>query len=246
MKIRFLGTNGWYDTKTANTVCAMVETDEYYIILDAGSGFYKTREYIKDGRPVLLFLSHLHLDHIIGLHTLPLFNIPQGIDVYMPGGMTGPLKTFLSKPYTSPLDTIATRVRLHEIDTERPPKLDCRFGPLLHSPTCYGYRLRLEGKTISYCTDTGICDELCALAKDCDLLITECSFKPGEDVSKASHLNPEAAAGIAKECGVKKLGLIHFDAGRYPSLKDRGFAENTARKIFPNTFAATDDQELKL
>ncbi|MFA5143556.1 MAG: MBL fold metallo-hydrolase [Candidatus Omnitrophota bacterium] len=246
MKIRILGTNGWFDTAIANTVCILIETNECYIILDAGGGFHKAREYIKADRPVYLFISHLHLDHIIGLHTLPLFKVPQGIDIYLPGGMAAPLKTFLDKPYTSSVDTLASPVRIHEIDTEKPPRLAVDFGQLCHWTLCYGYRFNLEGRIISYCTDTGICDELRILAKDCDLLITECSFKPGEDVSKTLHLNPEAAAEIAKECGVKKLGLIHFDAGRYPALKDRALAEKTAVKIFPNTFAAFDGQEVKL
>ena len=41
MKVLFLGTNGWYDTKTGNTTCILIETKKEYIILDAGNGFYK-------------------------------------------------------------------------------------------------------------------------------------------------------------------------------------------------------------
>ena len=246
MKIHFLGTNGWFDTAVANTVCVLVETEGSYIILDAGFGFYKAREYIKSDKPVYLFISHLHLDHIIGLHTLPLFKIPQGIDIYMPKEMKSYMEAFLNKPYTSSPDTLATEIRLHEIDTDKPAKLDLKFGRLLHAPICYGFRFFLEGKTVSYCTDTGICEELHKLAEGCDLLITECAFRPGEDVSKASHLNPEIAARIAKESGVKRLALTHFDAGRYSSLKDRKAAEKAARKVFPNTFAGTDGQMIKL
>ena len=246
MRIHFLGTNGWFDTKTGNTTCALVDTKECYIILDAGFGFYKIGKYIKKAKPIYLFISHLHLDHIIGLHTLPIFKFPQGIDIYMPKGMKGYVETFLDKPYTSRRRCLATKIRLHEIDAERPPRLDLEFGQLLHSPLCYGFRFAIEGKIISYCTDTGNCEELYRLAKNCDLLITECSFRPKEDVSKASHLNPEVAAKIAKESGAKKLALIHFDAGRYPSLKDRRKAKESARQIFPNTFAALDDREIEL
>ena len=246
MKIAFLGTNGWFDTKAGNTTCALIDTEECYIILDAGFGFYKIGKYIEEAKPIYLFISHLHLDHIIGLHTLPIFNFPQGIDIYMPKGMKGYLEAFLNKPYTSAPDTLSTRVRLHEIDTEKPSKLDLEFGRLLHSPICYGFRFSLEGKTISYCTDTGICEELSRLAKGCDLLMAECSFSPGEDVSKAAHLNPEAAGRIAKEAGVKKLALIHFDAGRYPSLKYRKTAQEAAAKIFAGAFAAEDGQEITL
>jgi len=39
--IHFLGTNGWYDTDTGNTICILIDTEEYGIILDAGNGIYK-------------------------------------------------------------------------------------------------------------------------------------------------------------------------------------------------------------
>jgi ribonuclease BN (tRNA processing enzyme) len=37
MKIIFLGTNGWYDTKTGNTVSILIVTKEHNIVLDAGA-----------------------------------------------------------------------------------------------------------------------------------------------------------------------------------------------------------------
>ena len=86
MKITFLGTNGWYDTAIGNTPSVFIETKSDYIILDAGFGFYKAKELIKSEKPVSLFISHFHLDHIIGLHTLPLFKLFQGIDIYLPSG----------------------------------------------------------------------------------------------------------------------------------------------------------------
>ena len=82
MKIFFLGTNGWYDTETGNTLSILIETKHEYIILDAGGGFHKIGRYIKGSKPIYLFLSHMHLDHIIGLHTLVRFNFFQGIDLY--------------------------------------------------------------------------------------------------------------------------------------------------------------------
>jgi len=36
MQVTFLGTNGWYDSATGNTVSALISTENYDIILDAG------------------------------------------------------------------------------------------------------------------------------------------------------------------------------------------------------------------
>src|SRR3989338_1828753 len=115
MKIIFLGTNGWYDTATGNTPCVLIETNEQYIVLDAGFGFYKLKEHVRTERPVLLFISHLHLDHLIGLHTLPIFKLPQGIDIYAPKNELRLVRSFLKRPFTSPPLLLATKIRFHDL-----------------------------------------------------------------------------------------------------------------------------------
>lgn len=127
MKVIFLGTNGWYDTHIANTTCVLVETDQNYLILDAGFGFHKIDRYIRSDRPIRLFLSHLHLDHIIGLHTLPKFKFKQGIDIYVPEGMGRFLASFMSKPYTKPMEELPTKIVLHELGKEAEPGLEFEF-----------------------------------------------------------------------------------------------------------------------
>jgi len=74
VKVTFLGTNGWFDTQTGNTISILIESSRFYIVLDAGIGIYKLNEYAKKKKPVYVFLSHFHLDHVVGLHTLPMYN----------------------------------------------------------------------------------------------------------------------------------------------------------------------------
>ncbi|MBP1737825.1 MAG: seceted metal-dependent hydrolase of the beta-lactamase superfamily, partial [Deltaproteobacteria bacterium] len=77
MKIIFLGTNGWYDTQTGNTLSILLATREHNIVLDAGNGFTKLDRVLSNSLPIFLFLSHFHLDHLIGLHTLFKFSFSQ-------------------------------------------------------------------------------------------------------------------------------------------------------------------------
>ncbi|MFX1587847.1 MAG: MBL fold metallo-hydrolase, partial [Promethearchaeota archaeon] len=63
MRVIFLGTNGWYATDIGNTVSTLIDSKNYYIILDAGDGIYKIDQYIKNNKPIIVLLSHLHLDH---------------------------------------------------------------------------------------------------------------------------------------------------------------------------------------
>ena len=97
--------------------------------------------------------------------------------------------------------------------------MECKF--LVHASPCLGYRIEIDNKIITYCTDTGICQEAIDLATDADLLITECSFKIGQKNVKWPHLNPEDAVRIATESGAKKLVLTHFDPNIYRSLDER-------------------------
>ncbi len=246
MKIIFLGTNGWFDSYTGNTVCILIETKKKFIILDAGNGLYKVDRYINTKKPIYLFLSHFHLDHIIGLHILNKFNFPQGIDIYGPKGLKRVFATIVNKPYTISIKKLKTKVRLHELNSRYPMPLNVKYKKLLYASVCYGYRFHLENKIISYCTDTGICKNAFILAKNADLLIAECSYKTDKQNLGWPHLTPQGAAFLAKKSRVKKLFLTHFDADVYRSLSARKMSEITARKDFKPTVATLDDMKFLL
>jgi ribonuclease BN (tRNA processing enzyme) len=219
MNAIFLGTNGWFETETGNTLCTLIKTEYYDIVLDAGSGFFKLDKYIDGTKPVYLFLSHFHMDHISGLHGLSKINCQSGLSI---------------------VDVLELPA-----DKEKIP-FGIEFLPLLHSDTCLGYRITVDDRIVTFCTDTGYCANAVKLAQNADLLITECAFLPGEENADWPHLNPETAARIADEAGAKKLVLTHFDAARYLTLKMRMDAENTAKNIFPEVQAATDLLDLEV
>ncbi|MCJ7596421.1 MAG: hypothetical protein MUO52_16765, partial [Desulfobacterales bacterium] len=70
LRVHFLGTNGWYDTVTGNTVCIALDHRDFVLVLDAGNGIQRLDSISVGDRPVFIFLSHLHLDHVCGLHIL--------------------------------------------------------------------------------------------------------------------------------------------------------------------------------
>ena len=247
VKIIFLGTNGWYDTETGNTICTLIEANDCFIILDAGNGLYKIDRYIKKEKPIYLFLSHFHLEHIIGLHILNKFNFKQGISIYGQKGTRNILKKIINVRFTMPFEKLPYPVKIYELPKDKdklPFSIKSKF--LVHSSPCLGYRFELEEKIITYCPDTGVCKEAIELAKNADLLITECSLKLDQYYKNWPHLSPKDSAKIAKEAKVKKLVLTHFDANIYQTPEDRNLAQQKAKKIFNNTFAAIDDMEIKI
>jgi len=94
---------------------------------------------------------------------------------------------------------------------------------------------------ITYCTDTGICDNAIALGRDADLLITECGLKPGAKSPDWPHLNPEDAIHIARKAHAKRLALMHFGAEVYKTVDDRRALQQRYEKEWPGLIVATDD-----
>ena len=95
MKITFLGTTGWFDTNIGHTPSILIDTKKAYIILDAGFGITQATKYIKTKKPLYIFLSHPHIDHICGLHTLSLFkDTVENITVLMSDRYYKEIKTF--------------------------------------------------------------------------------------------------------------------------------------------------------
>jgi len=249
VNISFLGTNGWYDTATGNTICILIKTESYDIILDAGNGFYKLDRYLTDTRhrPVHLFLSHFHIDHIAGLHTLNKFTFSRGLSIWGPTGTKGALGTIINTPFSMPLSNLPYRVTIHELPEERQSvPFSVETKPLLHSTLTLGYRITVDGKVVVYCPDTGYCENAVELSRSADLLIAECAYPSGESNDLWPHLNPETAARIAGEARARRLALIHFDARQYPTIEARLEAETVAKQTFPDTVATMDDMEIDL
>ena len=247
MKIVFLGTNGWFDTSTGNTSCVLIDTGDFYVILDAGSGFPKLDQYVQQDKPAFLFLSHFHLDHIVGLHTLVKFSFDKGLHIIGPQGTNDVLKILLNQPFSIPLKSLPFRLNISEVpidDSDFPFEVD--YFELEHTPLSIGYRFHMEGKIIAYCPDTGYCENAIRLAERADVLIAECSFRSGESLQNWPHLNPKDASTIAKQAKARQLILTHFDASRYRTLDDRKAAATEAEKTFKNSIASEDGMVIEI
>jgi ribonuclease BN (tRNA processing enzyme) len=248
MKVIFLGTTGWYDTACGNTCSVLVQSEKYDIIFDAGNGIAKADRYITQKKPVYLFISHLHIDHIAGLHTLVKFRLRKGLHVCTQRGTITDLNAFVREPFTVPFSGLPYPSEIIGLDeglqTTLPFAVVCL--PLVHPAACFGFRLELGGKVIAYCTDTGVCDNAVTLARNADLLITECGLKPGDSSPAWPHLNPQDAIGIAKQAGAKRLALMHFGAEVYKTLDERRAVQEQFEPLSPGLVVATDGLTLDL
>jgi ribonuclease Z len=68
------------------------------------------------------------------------------------------------------------------------------------------------GQSFAFVMDTGLCDNVFALAEGVDLLIIESTFlaEDAELAAMVGHLTAGQAAAVARESGVRTLVLTHF------------------------------------
>ncbi len=241
LEVIFLGTNGWFDTATGNTICTLIKAKEANILLDAGIGIYKFDRYADFDQPLFIFLSHLHLDHLFGFHIFNKFKFKKTVNIIVPKGMRKHLLRLVNTPFTIPFSKLPFKVLIKEAVQEfKSLFFSVKIFPLKHSGSCSGYKFLFKNKTVAYCPDTGYCQNAIRLAENADLLIAESSLLARPSSAKWGHLLPEDAALIAKKAKARKLVLTHFDAAAYKSFYDRDRANRRVVSIFKNTVCAKD------
>ena len=242
LPIHFLGTNGWYSDHKGNTLSTLIQLPQADVILDAGNGLYRAARLLRPGLPCYLFISHFHLDHTSGLHYLMLL---RPVELHICGfvGFRSYFDALVQAPYTIPWQQLPYPVHFHELadGTHGFPWGRVQALPLVHAVRCYGYRLEAEGYALAYCTDTSLCEAGVALARQADMLIAECSLKPGVPDGGWGHMNPTDAATMAMRANARLLMLTHFAAHDYPELADRQAALADAQKTFSATRIARED-----
>jgi ribonuclease Z len=78
------------------------------------------------------------------------------------------------------------------------------------------------GQSFAFVMDTGLCDNVFALAEGVDMLVIESTFRTADAATAAmvGHLTAAQAAAVARESRVRTLVLTHFsqryaDAGGF-------------------------------
>lgn len=105
-------------------------------------------------------------------------------------------------------------------------------------------RPRKAPLSYAYCCDTLYAPSLLPYIKDVDLLCFDCTFEHSmlEIATEKLHGTTVTAATAARDANARRLMLTHFSA-RYGDVEP---LVEEAKKVFPNTFAATDGLRIEL
>ncbi len=214
MEVILIGTSGSTITANRTTTSILIDDD---LLIDVGEG--ATQKLLKIGafksiRTILI--SHLHVDHFIGIFTFLwkkwLSGNSNTITIYGPPKIQAtiekifeltstPVEHFPYKIHYKPLDPGESIEKVGEISATR----------VKHPVYTLAYRIDRD-KSICFSSDTEPLDKMVTFSKGCDLLIHDCSM-PNSMAEKAhswTHSTPKDAAEIATKAGVKKLVVFHI------------------------------------
>ena len=223
-RFRALGTGTIAFSPARSCSGYFVEAGDVRLLLDCGSGITRrlAEQRIDWQRITHIALSHFHLDHHADLPTL-LFAYKYG----MLPARTAPLQIIGPVGTTALLERLAaaygdwlTAPDFPQTVQELEPGTHHDLGgvglapfKVPHSPESVAYSITLGRNRIVYTGDTGVSPELGAWAKDCDLLVAECSLP--EPMAIPEHLTPEQAGELGRAAQPRMLALTHF----YPPVE---------------------------
>lgn len=230
-KVTILGARGsipvsgsQYAVYGGATACILLEAEGLAILLDAGSGILNVPQHIMEKTKIDIFLSHFHVDHMLGLMMSPImFDKNKEVTFYTAGGpqdvwqavhklMQKPLwpigpEAFLAKvcyrgigsaPYQMPGSCIQVKAEVFE-----------------HPGDSYAYRFDWAGRSLVYATDCELYGEglkrMQAFAADADLLILDAQYTEEEFKQRRGfgHTYIEAAASAAAGSNARTGLLFH-------------------------------------
>jgi ribonuclease Z len=245
MRLVLLGTTGYHPNQRRQTPCLLLP--ECGVMLDAGTGMYRAAEYLTTAE-LDIFVTHAHLDHVVGLSYLFSVNAVHPLRRITLHGQPESLRAIEEHLFAEPLFPVRPPFDYRALDEsfELPGGGRMTHFPLEHRGGSIGYRLDWPGRSMAYVTDT-IADTKAAYVskiRGVDLLIHECycSDERAAWAEKTGHSHTTAVAEVARQAGVKRLVLVHFDP---LSTGDDPIGLATAQAIFGNTVLGEDRMELE-
>lgn len=220
MQITVLGYYGGYPDKGIGTSGYLLQSGNYNLLLDCGSGVLLELEKVLNPLQLdAVLLSHYHSDHIADVGVL------QHYWQLVPGEKKEPVLPIYG----------------HDKDNENFKKLDwfdctkgyeyddqgtLNLGPFSitfqltkHPVVAYAMRIYDENskETLVYTADTRYFDKLIDFCEDADMLITDTNFYQDREGTKW-HMTSEETGYLAKKANVKKVLISHLP--QYGDLND--------------------------
>jgi phosphoribosyl 1,2-cyclic phosphodiesterase len=236
-----------------NTACVQVTlSDGTTLVLDAGSGIRGLGLAMADDGPRLnILLTHLHMDHILGLMFFaPLFRQSAEIAIWGPESPSEPLLDRIARYISAPLSPLEVGELPCSLSFRDASQSEWRIGPATvraaavnHRGPTLGYRISEGGSSLCYLPDheprpgsdiakdpperiSGL-----ELAHRATFLVHDCQYTDEEYQAHEGwgHSSLSDALAFARRSEAERLLLFHHDPMHDDAFLDRLHATATAR-----------------
>ena len=219
MDLVVLGAGPAYTDRIGATGAAyLLRHPDGSLLLDLGQGSFPRLAAELDPTSLeAILVTHLHPDHFVDLvplrHYLRWHLSPPGrVRVLGPLGLADRLDGLHAEPGFSAgaLDIEAIGLGLRTIGP-----FEIETGVVTHTNESYGIRVAIGGgQGLVYSGDCGRADDLDALIRPGDVLLSEVSFGPGPVPSDAAHLAGPEVGRLATRTRAASVLLTHLLMGQ--------------------------------
>lgn len=256
-----------------NTSCLEITCGDDQLIFDAGSGLRllgnkivndveKTTANGERRKPIHLFFTHCHYDHIAGLPFFAPFYDPKSKISLWSGHLKGKDKTErMIKSYMSPPffpvgpEVFCSKLRYRDFDsgdTLKPIRgVKIKTLSLNHHDECVGYRINFDDRAICFITDTTHVpdqpdERLIEFVRDADLMIYDATYTDAEfpQFWNFGHSTWEEGVRISKAANVKRYCIFHHRPSRTDKALD--VISDHCKKQFRRSRVAREGMVIKV
>ena len=249
-----------------NTSCISLEASGHTVILDAGSGLVQFDRLAMPGKeadktPLDILLSHLHLDHLIGLAVFsPIWSSGEAVRIHTCLRGEGTLREQIFGPFVPPYWPSSMLEAANAECIAIKDGISFNLGPIIvtpfiamHPDDTLSYHLTDGKKTVVHLLDSEVSvlndreyDGLVQYCKEADLVIFDAAYSPADYSNKKGwgHSTIEDGFKLAEACKCKQMMFSHFSF-EY-SDQELEILESHARNYSEKFFFARDGMEFDL
>ena len=213
MKFHFLGTTGYHPSERRQTACMMIP--ELGVIFDAGTGMFRVRDLIRT-KTLDIFMSHVHLDHSVGLTFLYDVLHQKDMDRVTVHVAQDKIEAIRSHLFNVDLFPVGPNFEIVPLKPSvKIAEASVDSIAIDHPGGSHGFRIAIGGKKLAYITDTTATADADYIdfVRDVDVLVHECYFADGfEDQAKLTgHSCLTPVAQVAAASGAVAMYLVHIN-----------------------------------
>lgn len=241
------------------TACVLLETEDAAIVFDAGTGLLSLPERVwKTHKTTHVMISHLHLDHLLGIPMSQMLYDPQAEVVFYAADADAcekAIRQFMQPPlWPVGPESFGAKITYRSIGQGSFAIPDSfvtmRAMSVCHPGGCLVYRADWDGGSIVYATDCELDEvgsrELMAFAEGAGLMLLDAQYTEREyDKCRGfGHNDLRTAVTVLAESSVER-GLLYHHA---PTRTDAELIdiERRIQQAYPQISMAREGDTLKL